>query len=186
MPDLDDGGGDGTANALGENYNEIVTVLFGEDNDGGVVIDRPIGAVPSPANFVINLGGGEAGGEPLTPVVGGGRLVEQGVLDGCPLVGGEVGVFPVELEQAGEIASGSVETGVGGASETEARDESFNAGSAVRVAAQRVGAAVVGLTDDEVKAGAESEVAFVGGGDEVGVGGVATGGDFAVAVVGIE
>lgn len=135
MSELGDGGGDGAADALGEDHNEIVTVLFGEDNDGGVVIDGPIGAVPSPADFVINLGGGEAGGESLAPVVGGGRLVKQGVLDSRPLVGGEVGVFPVELEQAGEVASGRVEAGVGGVGETEVRDEGLNAGGAVGVAA---------------------------------------------------
>ena len=76
LSELDDGGGDGTTDALGEDYNNIVAVLFGEDNDGSVVIDGPIGAIPGPADFVVNLGGGEAGGEALTPVVGGGRLVE--------------------------------------------------------------------------------------------------------------
>ena len=190
---MDDGGGGGAVEAFGEHHDEVMAILLGKDDDGGVIIDGPVGAIPSPADFVVNCGSGEAGGKALAPIVEGvgivdrwgGGLVEHGILDDKPLVGGEVGMFPVELEEANEVAGGRVEAGGGSTGKIEVGDESFDAGGALGVAVHEVGAAVVGFANHEVKAGTESEVAF-GGGGKVGVGVGAASGNFAVAVVDVE
>lgn len=91
----------------------------------------------------------------------GGRLIEHGVTELAPETLSKVGVTPVGTQEFGDVSSSRLKTEVGCIVHFKITNETINASRAGIINVHRIGAAIVGLANNEIKTLGEGELTFV-------------------------